>query len=204
MSEFGYAGLLVLAFLSGALPFSVWIGRIALGVDVRHYGDSNPGATNVFRAGGRVSGVLAVLLDFAKGALPVGLAYLILGIGFPLMAFLALLPVLGHAYSPFLGFHGGKAVAVTVGIWCGLTAWVGPIVLGAGLYIFMRLLGPNGRAVLAAMVVFAIVVAFAPAAIFPPNVATDRAWLLVTLAGNAVIVGWKHRADLTVGRDTHF
>jgi glycerol-3-phosphate acyltransferase PlsY len=65
---FYFALLVVSAFWLGACPFSVWIGQWVLGKDIRNYGDGNPGAANVFRAGGRKSGCLALILDVAKGA----------------------------------------------------------------------------------------------------------------------------------------
>src|SRR5690242_19021308 len=101
-----------IAFFCGALPFSVWIGQRVLKKDIRRYGDTNPGATNVLRAGGRGAAALALLLDFLKGALPVALAHFQANFtGWPLVG-VALAPVLGHAFSPFLRFKGGKAVAV--------------------------------------------------------------------------------------------
>ena len=119
-------GWFLLAFLCGSLPFSVWIGRLALGADIRQFGDANPGATNVLRAGGKGAAAVALLLDFLKGAIPVGLAHFQGGVnGWPLAA-VAVAPVLGHAFSPFLGLRGGKAVAVTGGGWGGLTGWGGP------------------------------------------------------------------------------
>ena len=63
-----------IAFLCGSLPLSVWLGRVALGKDVTQYGDRNPGAANVWRAGGIGWGLLAATLDLLKGAIPVGLA----------------------------------------------------------------------------------------------------------------------------------
>ena len=98
------------AFLCGSLPFSFWIGRLFLHADVRQFGDANPGATNVLRAGGRATAVLALLLDFVKGAVPVWLAYRWAGVDSVALTLVALAPVLGHAFSPFLGFQGGKAV----------------------------------------------------------------------------------------------
>jgi len=104
------------AFWLGACPFSVWVGRRFLGKEVREYGDGNPGATNVFRAGGRKSYVLAALLDMAKGMPFVYLAHAYWG--FPSMAvvIVALSAILGNAFSPFLGFKGGKSIAVTGGV----------------------------------------------------------------------------------------
>jgi glycerol-3-phosphate acyltransferase PlsY len=123
-----FALFVFLAFLAGSLPFSLWIGQLILGKDIRTVGDANPGATNVLRAGGKGSAALALLLDFFKGSIPVGIAHLWLHWSDWALIFVALAPVLGHAFSPVLGGRGGKAVAVTGGIWCGLTIWEGPLV----------------------------------------------------------------------------
>ncbi len=63
-----------LGFAAGMLPFAVWLPRRFAGADVRRYGDGNPGAYNAWHAGGWQVGALVLLLDFFKGALPVGLA----------------------------------------------------------------------------------------------------------------------------------
>ena len=97
-----WVGMVFIAFLCGSLPFSVWLGKWFVGVDVRQYGDGNPGSANVFRAGNKVVGLVALLLDVAKGAAPVGLSYYTLGIrGIP-MYLIAIAPILGHVFSPFL------------------------------------------------------------------------------------------------------
>ena len=118
------------AFFCGSLPFSVWLGKIALRKDIRQYGDANPGAANVFRAGSKGWGAIAILLDILKGAIPVGLANYGAGITDWSLALIAIAPVAGHAFSPFLRFKGGKAIAVSLGIWCGLTLYQVPLVLG--------------------------------------------------------------------------
>jgi glycerol-3-phosphate acyltransferase PlsY len=106
----------VAAFWLGACPFSVWVGHRFLGREIRDYGDGNPGAANVMRAGGRKLFVLAMLLDIAKGVPFVYLAHALWG--FPGMAVVAvgLSAILGHAFSPFLGLRGGKSIAVTGGV----------------------------------------------------------------------------------------
>ena len=96
----------VLAFVAGALPFSVWVGRLALHTDIRVYGDSNPGATNVLRAGGWAWGALALLLDYLKGAIPVGLAYFWAGVEDWLLVVVALAPAAGA--SPAVDFVDGS------------------------------------------------------------------------------------------------
>ncbi len=176
---------IVAAFLSGALPLAYWLGRAVLGVDIRAYGDGNPGAANVFRAGGKGWGSLAILLEFLKGALPVGLAHYAGGLsGWPLVL-TALAPIVGHAYTPFLGWRGGKALSVTFGVWCGLSLYVVPIVLGLALAVWLALLVVEGWAVLLGMLSLAAFFLLAP----PPSEWWD-VW-----AASLLLFIWKHRAD---------
>ncbi len=174
------------AFISGSLPFSVWIGRLALGRDIRQVGDGNPGATNVLRAGGRGWGALAGFLDAMKGVIPAGLAYWFAGLRGVELVIVALAPILGHAFSPFLGFKGGKAVAVTFGIWAGLTIYELPIVLGLMLFFWFKAVTVSGWAV-----IFTLVSGLAYLALARPDPA-----LLAVMAGNLLILTWRHRADL--------
>jgi glycerol-3-phosphate acyltransferase PlsY len=135
-------------FTLGALPFSVWIGNWALQKDIRTTGDHNPGATNVLRSGGKGWYALALMLDIGKGALPVGLAAQVAGISGWSLIPIALAPPLGHAFSPFLKFRGGKAVATAFGVWIGLTLWKMPLVSLSLLTLFSLLITPSGWAVL--------------------------------------------------------
>jgi glycerol-3-phosphate acyltransferase PlsY len=108
--------LAILAFFLGACPFSLWIGWWLLGQDIRDYGDGNPGAVNVFKAGGVRVGFLAVLFEAGKGFPFVYLAqsyFKLPEVSFVVVATCALL---GHAFSPILRFKGGKALAVTLGV----------------------------------------------------------------------------------------
>jgi acyl phosphate:glycerol-3-phosphate acyltransferase len=111
-----------IAYVSGSLPWGLWIGRLARGVDVRTLGSGNLGATNVYRSLGPALGVLTLVLDIAKGALPVWLL--------PHAAFAAAFPggpewcrlavgfaaVAGHVWTFLAGFKGGKGVATTAGV----------------------------------------------------------------------------------------
>jgi glycerol-3-phosphate acyltransferase PlsY len=177
-----------IAYLSGSIPFSVWLGRTALHTDIRNYGDHNPGATNVARAGGWQLGALALLLDMLKGALPVGLAWYWGGLSGWSLVPVALAPVLGHAYSPFLGFRGGKALAVTMGVWGGLTLGEGPLVLAILLLLWYALIAIDGWAVLLTGLSFGAYLLLTEA----------EAYLLAIWAGNTLIVAWKHRTDLAL------
>lgn len=176
----------VVTFLCGALPFSVWLGRLVLGKDIRAYGDGNPGATNVLRAGGKRLGAVAAVLDAAKGIIPVGLAIYVARFGGTELALIALAPILGHAFSPFLGFKGGKAVGVTFGIWIGLTIWEVPTVLGLMLFYWFQFVAISGWAVMLALGSLGLYLLLA----HPDPV------LILVLLGNMVILAWTHRADL--------
>jgi glycerol-3-phosphate acyltransferase PlsY len=108
--------LALAAFLLGACPFSLWVGRWFLGKDIRDYADGNPGAANVFRAGGRKSGLLALALDIAKGTPFVFLAHAFFGLAEPLAMLVGICAIAGHAFSPLLRLRGGKSIAVTFGV----------------------------------------------------------------------------------------
>ena len=176
----------LVSFISGVLPFSVWMGRLALKKDIRDYGDHNPGATNVVRAGGWQLGLLAVTLDIGKGALPVGLAWYWLGLPGWALVPIALAPVLGHAFSPFLNFKGGKAIAVSGGIWIGLLGVTAFVVAVTFLVIGYVLLTVDGWSVMVGMV--GLVGYLLLIGLSPP--------VAVVWLGNTLLLGWKHRADL--------
>jgi len=115
--------LAVAAFFLGACPFSLWIGRARLRKDIREVGDGNPGAANVFKAGGKVWGVVALIADILKGMPFILIALYVFNYSQPVGYIIAVCAVLGHAFSPFLGFHGGKALAVFAGTLVALSQW---------------------------------------------------------------------------------
>lgn len=155
-------------------------------VDVRQYGDGNPGATNAFRAAGAGAGLLALMLDVSKGAAPVGWAYFNLGYrGWP-MVLIATAPVLGHAFSPFLTFRGGKALAVAFGAWIGLTLWKLSIPALLLVLFWRKVIQPDGWAVIIALFSLGIIIlVWLPEPLF-----------IAVLAGQFLILGWMHRHDL--------
>lgn len=108
--------LAICAFWLGACPFSLWIGYKFLHKDIRDYGDGNPGAVNVFLAGGPKIGTLALLMDIGKGIPFVYAAHSAFQLPEATIAVIGTCAILGHAFSPFLRFRGGKAVAVTFGV----------------------------------------------------------------------------------------
>jgi glycerol-3-phosphate acyltransferase PlsY len=127
-----------------------------------------------------------LLLDYFKGAIPVSLANFGAGVsGWGLVA-TALAPVAGHAFSPFLRFQGGKAVAVTFGIWTGLTLAEAPLVLGLLMAVFLLVLDSNDWAVIFSMLAFLGYLLLRPVEFFS----------LAIWAGNMLIIWWKYRPDL--------
>lgn len=117
---------LFISYLLGSLPFGMLIAKGVCGVDPRGAGSGNVGATNVARLCGFKWGMATLVLDAAKGAAAVAvMEYALLAPAW-LVGAAALAAVLGHLHSVFLGFRGGKAVAVTVG--CFLV--ISPLALG--------------------------------------------------------------------------
>lgn len=103
------------AFLCGSIPFGLVLVKLAGKGDVREHGSGNIGATNVSRVGGKALGIVTLLLDILKGFLPVYLGKQ-LGMGESVLSLLALCAVLGHVFTPWLKFQGGKGVATALGV----------------------------------------------------------------------------------------
>jgi len=117
------AGLLLVGFLWGGIPTAYLVARALRGVDIRRVGTGNVGASNVTAVLGARAGAFVALADaLGKGALPVYLAGR-LGVPPAGQVALALGLVGGHNWSPFLGFTGGRGIAVAGGILLGLGAW---------------------------------------------------------------------------------
>jgi len=111
-----------IGYVCGSLPFGLWIGRLFHGVDVRTLGSGNLGATNVYRTLGPPAGIATLLLDMAKGALPVfliprtALAASFPGGGAWCAIAAGMAALLGHAWSFLADFRGGKGVATAGGV----------------------------------------------------------------------------------------
>ncbi len=120
------------AFFLGAIPFGFVAGKLR-GVDLREEGSKNIGATNTLRVLGVVPGIIVLLLDMIKGLLPVLAARHLLHLSSWWIVGIGLLAVLGHIYSPFVRFRGGKGVATSLGILFGLS----PLIAGATVLLFL-------------------------------------------------------------------
>jgi len=142
------AGLLVIAYVLGSIPFSFLIVKIMTGADIRQHGSHNVGATNVARSFGKLPGILALILDAAKGYAAVAIAkWVTASPEWPLatggdtspihsrafwVTLCALVAMIGHMFPVWLRFHGGKGVATAAGAFLALD----PLALGAALIVF--------------------------------------------------------------------
>lgn len=113
---FGYI-LLLISYLIGSIPFSIIFGKFFKGIDVRRHGSGNPGGTNSLRFLGKKVGTLIIFFDILKGAIIILLIRLNVFGDISLLHPLAygFTASLGHAFSPFIKFKGGKAVGTTGG-----------------------------------------------------------------------------------------
>jgi D-beta-D-heptose 7-phosphate kinase / D-beta-D-heptose 1-phosphate adenosyltransferase len=192
------AAAVALAFLSGSLPTALLMGRMK-GIDIRRHGSGNVGATNAMRVLGKPWGIACLLIDALKGWLPAvlfagrlvsrvdwspaGLAHpnwtLVLGIA----------AVLGHMFSPWIGWKGGKGVATSLGAFLAVAPKPVLICLALGILIigvtgYVSLASITGAGLLAILIFF-----FSP----PDN----RPWVVIAVAAAlGAFVIWKHRENI--------
>lgn len=133
--------LLILAYLIGSIPTSVWVSKRYFGFDIREYGSGNAGATNTYRVLGQKWGTTVLLLDMLKGMAAVQLAWLL-----PeyldndwqldnLKTCLGLAAVLGHIFPIWADFRGGKGVATLFGMILGISPWTAVSCVGVFLLV---------------------------------------------------------------------
>lgn len=115
-------GILLLAYLIGSVPTSVWIGKSFYGIDVREHGSKNAGATNTMRIFGWKAGITVLLIDILKGWLAVNLIHVTnyyipeTGDFVEFQLLLGIAAILGHIFPIYVGFRGGKGVATLFGL----------------------------------------------------------------------------------------
>ncbi len=143
MPFFPYCLAALTAYLFGSIPFGYLLVRLVRKEDIREKGSGNIGATNVIRSGSKGLGALTFLLDVLKGFFAVVLCGLIAGraglapgVRANVVALAALFAILGHIYTVWLGFRGGKGVATAFGVFLALAPWAALAALGAFVLIF--------------------------------------------------------------------
>ena len=179
------AGLVVAAFFLGAIPFGYVLGRAVAGVDVRAAGSGNIGATNVARTAGKKLGALVLLLDALKALLPTLAARALLPAEVEVHAGVAAAAVLGHVFSPYLKFRGGKGVASALG---GLVALV-PWAAAGGVALFGVVFAASRMVSLGSLLGAALTVVLAFAFGYPRPYA-------VCALGITVLIVARHRGNI--------
>ena len=122
----------IAAYLLGSVSFAVVVSKLMGLQDPRSFGSGNPGATNVLRSGSKKAAILTLLLDAAKGWLPVALVGWFgarWGLWEGAQAAVGLAAFAGHVWPIFMKFKGGKGVATALGVLLGITPWLGLLVL---------------------------------------------------------------------------
>ncbi|MFT4192259.1 MAG: glycerol-3-phosphate 1-O-acyltransferase PlsY [Comamonas sp.] len=194
MSDFVLPLLAALAaYLIGSLSFAVLVSRLLGLPDPRGYGSGNPGATNVLRSGSKLAAVLTLLLDGAKGWLPVwavGLWGPAHGLHEGSQALVAVAAFLGHLYPVFFRFQGGKGVATAAGVLLGINGWLGLAVLLTWLLV---------AAVSRYSSLAALIAALAAPVLFVLGDGsawqTEASLVLAVVVMSALLV-WRHRANI--------
>lgn len=123
----------LMGFASGSLPFGYLAGRLR-GIDIREHGSRNIGATNVIRVLGKGVGIPVFVLDFLKGLVPC-LVMSGWGMASALLVATGLAAILGHMFTPWLGFKGGKGVATAAGVLLGIAPL--PMAVGLGVWLVL-------------------------------------------------------------------
>lgn len=177
---------LVVAYLVGGIPFGLLIVKLKTGADVRESGSGNIGATNVLRTTGRAAGILTLLLDAAKAWFAVWLADSLTHGDVFWMSFTALAALLGHVFSPYLKFKGGKAVASFLGGFGYLTPL--PVLVVTLIFILVIVMT---RYLSLGSITGAILYPFACLIILHPD------WpVLVAAVASSVLILWRHSGNI--------
>lgn len=194
--ELRIAVLLLGAYLTGAFPTSYVVARLARGIDLREHGSGNLGATNAYRVLGWKGALPIFVVDVLKGWAPAALFPAWDAHPAPWWAFAyGAAAILGHVYSIYVGFRGGKGVATSAGVLLALSPWA----MLAGLAVWVFVLIATGYVSLASML----------AAIVVPVVVAvgDSGPLLWLTIGLALFVIYAHRMNirrLIEGREHRF
>jgi glycerol-3-phosphate acyltransferase PlsY len=197
------AALLLAAYLIGSIPFSYLVVRAFAGADIRQHGSRNVGATNVARSFGKTPGVIALLLDIAKGYLAVFVARMIVARpDWPLrfdaqpwsplhsaafwIAFAGLVAVLAHMFPVWLKFHGGKGVATATGVFLALD----PIAIAGAILVFLIVILSTR------FVSLASILSAASMPLFLRYLAHAPFWTVVVSIAIAIAIIVKHHSNI--------
>ncbi len=182
----GVVAAAVASYLIGAIPTSLVVARAARGIDLRKVGSGNLGATNLYRQLGWKYAVPVGVFDLLKGAIPVAVFAPAVGLGLLGATVLGMIAVLGHVYSVFVGFKGGKGVATGGGVILGLA----PLAFLVSLLVWIVTVRWSGFVSLGSIL---------GAVVLPPAIwllHPERHDIVLPVALLALLVVWFHRANI--------
>lgn len=185
-----YILLSLLAYFSGSIPSGVWIGKTFKGIDIRTVGSKNSGATNAYRNLGAVYGIMTLVIDALKGYLPLLVASK-MGVSEKYIVVIGLIAILGHSFSCFLNFKGGKGVATSLGVFLFLAPKaIGIATLGFLIVVFFtRYVSLSS---ITAAIIFPIMTM-----ILPAKDGVDKFTLSILSVFIGVFVIYKHKTNIT-------
>lgn len=179
----------IISYLLGSLPNGLYVANLK-GIDIRNEGSKNTGATNVFRVMGAKFGILVLILDALKGFIPLFIAEKF-GVTGNSLVLIGITAVIGHTFSPFLNFKGGKGVATSLGIFL----YLAPIPMLITLLMFFVVVGITKYVSLGsvlASVMLPLLILFIPVNEKLGNKAI--VFIISALLGSYII--YKHRANI--------
>lgn len=179
----------VIAYLFGSLPCGVWLGKGTKNIDIREHGSKNSGATNAYRILGPKYGIMVLIMDALKGYIPLYLANEF-GLGGVEIILLGLVAILGHTFSFFLQFKGGKGVATSLGVFLFLM----PKVIGVLVLVFILVVGITKYISLGSVICSALlpILAF----FMPVRDPATRIPLVIISLIVGIFVIYKHKANI--------
>lgn len=180
---------LVLSYLFGSIPTSYILGKVFFGIDLRTVGSGNLGATNALRNFGKITGLAVLVVDIAKGWVPIWYFSRLLENQTNLSWIMAcgFATILGHIYSCWVNFKGGKGVATSCGVFLAITPLAAVSALAVWLLIFLF----NKTASVASLVSS---ICFPIAIYLDPNT-KDPALLWFSIVLSVLII-WTHRTNV--------
>jgi glycerol-3-phosphate acyltransferase PlsY len=191
-------GWLVASYLLGAIPTSHIVSRTIARIDLRQHGSGNLGATNLYRVLGWKYAVPVALFDIAKGAVPVLLFAPQASRSQLFAVACGVAAILGHVFSVFVGFKGGKGVATAAGVMLGLT----PVALGVAALVWVVVVRVTGYVSLASIAAAAVL----PVAVYlleQPNT-PELLWIDVLVAAGVIVLHRRNIQRLLNGTENRF
>lgn len=173
------------AYLIGAIPTSYLIGRLARGIDLREHGSGNLGATNAFRVLGWRLAVPVLLVDVLKGWLPVFVFMRLDGVAAEAALAVGAAAIIGHVFSIYVGFKGGKGVATGAGVFLALA----PLAALAGFAVWVTLVLTTRIVSLASILAAPVV----PIVVYLTHGVDAVFWLALAIA---LFIIYAHRSNI--------